>query len=237
MTWVRVDEGMTEHPKVAQLSDAAFRVYVESLCYCNRNLTDGFVPTTIAHQRTKKRAAELVTAGVWDIAPGGYQIHDFHDYQPTKAEVLELREKRSAAGRAGAGKRWGKRDTKTMAKPIASAIAPAIAKPWQNDAPVPDPVPDHIPKEDQSSPSLVATDHLEIKDQTIRPGTAASIERLLARLPDADKGTVGRLVKFAKNGASQADFEDARAALAEVGARSPSRYACHVIAERLKERA
>lgn len=128
MTWVRLDETMVEHPKVAQLSDAAFRIHIDALCYANRNLTDGFVPTVIAHRRSRRRAAELVAAGVWDAAPGGYQIHDFHDYQPTKAEVIELREKRSAAGKKGAdarykvvgkshGKSHGKRDAISMPRP------------------------------------------------------------------------------------------------------------------------
>lgn len=92
-----------------------------------------------------------------------------------------------------------------------------------------------VPKEDQSPPSLraVGADH-EIKDEKISDPVRESIHRLMEDLPDKDNGTLGRLVKLAKNGASQAFFEDARAALKEVRADSPSRYACQVIENRLK---
>jgi hypothetical protein len=222
VTWVRLDDSMPEHPKMVGLTDRAFRQHIAALCYSNRNLTDGAIPLVIAHRLVtsgKRHAGELVTAGIWDTTNDGYQIHDYEDYQPTRAAVMRDREK--TAERVA---RWRARN----------AVTPGNGNAVSNGAP--NPTPTHIPKEDQSSPLRGAIDHLTIKDKTINPGTTASMERLLERLTDATQGTVGRLVGFAKLGASQADFEDARAVIAETNPRSPSRYACHVISERLHQR-
>jgi hypothetical protein len=234
VTWVQIDDGMADHPKIMQLSHGAFRLQVEGLCFANRNLTDGFVPFLAAHRHGKRFATELVKAAVWDDAEGGYSIHDFADYQPSRESVLERRSETAERVR-----NWRRNKQRNAPR---NAVTNSVSNPVSNaggNGPVtlsPDPVPVHIPKEDQSSPSLAATDHLTVKDKSIPPGTAVSIERLLERLPDADQGTVGRLVLFAKHGAVQADFEDARAVIGASSTRSPSRYACSVIAQRLEKR-
>jgi hypothetical protein len=231
MTWVQIDDAMADHPKIMQLSHGAFRVQVEGLCYANRNLTDGFVPRLFAHRHGKRFAVELVTSGVWEQTDGGYQIHDFHDYQPTKAEVLELREKRAQAGRLGAQSRW-----RDKAKPMASAIAPAIANGWQNDAPIPTPPAVNPFLGQSSTPTTQAIDH-QIKNGTnLTPSLQGAILDLAHSLPDATDKTVGRLINLAKRGAQQADFHDARAAVAECHPQHPSSYACTVINNRMKER-
>src|SRR5207249_2516115 len=72
VTWVRIDDSMPDNPVMAGLSDAAFRAWVESLCYCSRNLTDGYVPGRIAAQRWSPKAVdELVTAGRWEALEHG----------------------------------------------------------------------------------------------------------------------------------------------------------------------
>lgn len=43
----------------------------------------------------------LVNAGLWESVPGGYAIHDYHEFQPTKEHVEATREARREAGRAG----------------------------------------------------------------------------------------------------------------------------------------
>lgn len=228
MTWVQIDDAMADHPKIVGLSHGAFRIQIEGLCYANRNLSDGFVPFLAAHRHGKRYATELVNAGVWDPAEGGYAIHDYADYQPSKEEVLERR-----AETAERVRNWRRNRRRNAG---GNAVTNSVSNGRGNGPVTLPPVPVPIPKEDQSSPSLAATDHLTIKDKTINPGTAASMERLLERLTDADQGTAGRLVKLAKRGACQADFEDARASVLELAPKSPSRYACHVIEERLNQR-
>ena len=60
MPWVKLDDGFTDHPKIASLSDSAFRTFVTALCYCNKNLTDGFVPALIARQISTPRGLKEI---------------------------------------------------------------------------------------------------------------------------------------------------------------------------------
>lgn len=100
MPWVRFDDQFPIHRKVKALSDSAFRLHVEAIFWCARNLTDGFVPaedvsdvTTV--RRPHKFIDLLVTRGSWLRVDGGWQIHDYLDYQPAKAKVEEDRKAKS----------------------------------------------------------------------------------------------------------------------------------------------
>lgn len=44
MTWVRVDDHFDEHPKFARAGPLGIALWLVGLAYCNRNLTDGFIP-------------------------------------------------------------------------------------------------------------------------------------------------------------------------------------------------
>lgn len=121
MAWVRLQPEVIDHPKIIGLSDAAFALHIRAICYCNRHMTDGAVPSAALAKIGKPRAVkELLKAKVWHQSDdGNYQIHDYLEYQPSKRSVHESRaglsEIRSDAGRKGAVKRWqsdGKRDGK-----------------------------------------------------------------------------------------------------------------------------
>src|SRR3989442_1137875 len=89
--WVKLDDSFAEHPKILALSDAAFRLHVRALCYCGRYLTDGLIPRSFVGGSRAWR--ELLAAGLWDThAEGGWQIHDWLDYQPTRDAVTQRRE-------------------------------------------------------------------------------------------------------------------------------------------------
>lgn len=122
MSWVKIDDGFAEHRKIAGLSDAAFRMHVAGLCYAARNATDGFVPLGVAKAigGSERRAAELMSAGVWHLAggemlgcascaaraaeagsgtsssscttAGGWVIHDFLQFNPSRAEQEHAQE-------------------------------------------------------------------------------------------------------------------------------------------------
>lgn len=113
MPWVRIDDNFPEHPKWGNSSAFAVQWFVFALCYCNRNLTDGFVPNGVALRLIPtdeslplealpfKVLQELELFGV--IHQGarngvtGYRIHDYLKYQPSKREVE--REKKDAKAR------------------------------------------------------------------------------------------------------------------------------------------
>lgn len=95
MTWVRLDDQFTDHPKLAAVGPVAGWVYVSGLCYAARYLTDGFVPETIALRfagSSPELIENLVECSLWDRVNGGYQIHDFLEYNPPASRVKAERE-------------------------------------------------------------------------------------------------------------------------------------------------
>lgn len=125
MAWVKIDDSFADHPKVASAGPLGMALQVAALCYCNRYLTDGFVPMAVAPRLVYFEGLadpfdvinRLIDAGLWVQVEGGYQIHDYLEYQPSKSEVKETREKRRAAGAKGGqakGKQRAKHDAKQM---------------------------------------------------------------------------------------------------------------------------
>jgi hypothetical protein len=112
VSWVSIDDNAPDHRKQLAAGPAACWLWVCGLCYANRQpARDGFIPEAKALilyplPNVKREIAKLVEVKLWDRADGGYQIHDYADYQPNAAVIEARREARSAAGRAG-GKRSG----------------------------------------------------------------------------------------------------------------------------------
>lgn len=109
MTWVRLDDQFPEHPKVLRVGADAAWLHVSALCYCARQLTDGFVPDgAIGRLAEVKKpvdlAARLVGAGLWAVADGGWQINDYLAYNPSREKVLA--DRNAAAARK---ERWKER--------------------------------------------------------------------------------------------------------------------------------
>lgn len=143
-TYIRVHDGLYEHPKVAGLSDAAFRLLIESWCYCSRNHTDGQMADVIWKRRgTPKARRELVEAGLAEQHAGHVEMHDYLEHQRSAEEIRLLREVRGDTGTYGAHVRWHvvkrkpKKDCEHCfptdgndGKPIANAIANG----WQTDS-------------------------------------------------------------------------------------------------------
>jgi len=106
MTWVRIDDGFPGHPKVLKAGGDAAWLHVCALAYCNHYLTDGFIPTAMLSRLSDRKrptalAARLVEVGLWEEAQTGWQIHDFLEYQSSKASVeaerLKARERMANA--------------------------------------------------------------------------------------------------------------------------------------------
>lgn len=103
MTWVRLDDRFTDNPKVARLSDKAFRVYVTALCYSAGTLSDGHVPRRKALEwGSLKTVGEILAAGLWEEAKFGYSIHDFLDYQQSREQINARRMQNASAAHS----RW-----------------------------------------------------------------------------------------------------------------------------------
>jgi hypothetical protein len=84
----------------------ALFVYLSSLAYCGVHETDGFIPDTALPfvHATRAEAQVLVSSGFWDLAAGGWAIHDWHDRQFSSEENQKRRERAAYA----AQQRWDK---------------------------------------------------------------------------------------------------------------------------------
>jgi hypothetical protein len=93
MPWFKVDDSFDSHPKVVTAGLRSIGLWVKAGPWCARLLTDGFVPVHMLRVwgATKRDAAGLVSAGLWDAVEGGYQFHDWHEYQPTSSQVKDQR--------------------------------------------------------------------------------------------------------------------------------------------------
>ena len=102
MTWVRLADDFTDHPKVVRAGPLAAWLYVCGLTYANRYATDGFipgaqVPRLAAVPDPERLARRLVEATLWEEVEDGYRIHDYGSYQPSAEEIK--RERADAARR------------------------------------------------------------------------------------------------------------------------------------------
>lgn len=108
--FIKVHDAIEDHPKVAPLSDAAFRQLVTAWGWCHRHDTDGRMPAALWLRRgTKKVREELAAAGlVVGVNGSEVEFHDYLEWQQSAEKRKAGREQRRAAGQAG-GKARAKR--------------------------------------------------------------------------------------------------------------------------------
>jgi hypothetical protein len=156
MSWFRVDDGFPEHPKVEGLERnpklymAAITVWTMMGADCARRLTDGFVSVSRLEKvlcrlgkSARNGATALVDCGLWRVVDGGWQYHDWQEYQPTKADVDALRQSKTERQR-----RWRGRAVDASTQPTTGAS--------RDDALVrASPIPSHpIPSQRESAGAL-----------------------------------------------------------------------------------
>lgn len=96
MTWIKLDDGFPNNPKIVGLSDHSFRLYIAGLCYSGKYLTDGFIPEAVVAQFGDP--TELLEKGLWEETFDGIQIGNYTEYQTPKAEVEKKREQSRERG-------------------------------------------------------------------------------------------------------------------------------------------
>lgn len=105
MTWSKFDDAAPKSPKAVTAGNEAWALWAAAIMYCNRHLTDGYVslaalatdclPVPLTPARAKKLADLLCgcrvrPGGVGLFEPAGdglYLVHDFLEWNPSKAEV------------------------------------------------------------------------------------------------------------------------------------------------------
>ena len=158
VTWIKIDDQFADHPKVIQAGPLAGWLYVCGLTYAGRYLTDGFIPAGQLRKladvdNAPELAERLVAARLWEEADGGYMIHDYLKYNPSRAEVeaeRESRAKRQAEWRAK-HMTGTERDANESER---DAVSNTVTKHATNTrpVPVPVPVPDKKDKTDAQTP-------------------------------------------------------------------------------------
>lgn len=118
-----MDPQHPKHPKLhrlGSLAPLAGWLHLSASCYCAEFLTDGFVPRGVmatlasfegivvdgdpaptALALADRMARQPARFRLFEKVAGGFQVHDYLDYNPSRAEVEEMRASRAQAGRAG----------------------------------------------------------------------------------------------------------------------------------------
>ena len=105
---IRLDHGMPEKDTVIELSDSAFRLMVEAICYCSRQESDGRVPKGQMRRMATKPGAieELVRYGHIIDLGDGWELGDYLRWNRAKVEIDSFRKAQGKSGTRGAHMRW-----------------------------------------------------------------------------------------------------------------------------------
>lgn len=109
MSWFALDDGFDTHPKVRRIGNAAAGLFVRLGAYAARHKTDGHIPGPVARDySTAAQLRKLDEVGMLhrdghgcaycpQPEPGGYVIHDYLEYNRSRAQIDER--KAAATGR------------------------------------------------------------------------------------------------------------------------------------------
>lgn len=112
-SWVAFHDEMDEHPKVAPLTDAAYRQWQREIFYSHRHNLDGRIPKH-RWDAIKQRIRDELTkvqpeqeSPLVDVTDGaGAVLHDYLDWQRSAAEAEAARESAAKGGSLGNHRRW-----------------------------------------------------------------------------------------------------------------------------------
>lgn len=175
MSWLRFDDTFPDHPKVLRAGTDAplvIALQVRAVAYASRHLTDGFIPHAFVQLATND-LDEITTCGncdgnaqyksdrwgdlmlslnLWEKCDGGFIIHDYLHYNPSKREIAKNKKQRELASRKGGAATkaaWG-----AETRPGRPRSRPTLRR-----GPVPSPpVPSQDPKEDPPYPPKGGTE-------------------------------------------------------------------------------
>lgn len=93
MSWLRIDDGFTEHHKIVALKRGDRWTWVELLTYCARQNDGGRVPNGISDVLrwiTPTFLARCLQLGLLEVDDGGYRVHDWDDYNTPRITTTEV---------------------------------------------------------------------------------------------------------------------------------------------------
>lgn len=145
MVWFRVNDGLFSSQKWSKTSSKARGLWVTSGSWCAFNLTDGNVPSNMLRTLggTAAAAQNLVDVGLWHKEEDGWSFHDWADYNPTRASVLQ---ERAAAAARVAKHRQKQQDERDRRNGVSNSAPPRAQSPTR-----PDPISTSMAGESSSS--------------------------------------------------------------------------------------
>ncbi|HCS2945725.1 TPA: hypothetical protein OQU49_004325 [Shigella flexneri] len=124
--FARLDLDYADNPKIADLSDAAFRTHIEMVLYSRKYLTDGRIPARTATRWDTDSVSELLlndpeAPSLAKMDDGSYLLHGFEDMQETKAEVQARQQVNARNGAKG-----GRPKTQSVTESPTPAAKPSV---------------------------------------------------------------------------------------------------------------
>jgi hypothetical protein len=163
----RNDNKLHEHEKFLAAGCPATGLWQMCRSWAADNWSDGFIPKYAARRfvdrgdRLAEYAARLVKVGLWEVADGGWQMHDYADWNTTVAERDAERE---------AAKTRMRRVRATPSNPVPTQ-SPPVAHPLPTQCP---PV---APPETAGDEDLFGRTSQQRSRRTSRTGVTTSLQR------------------------------------------------------------
>lgn len=178
--WSKISDDFFRNPKIVAVGRDARDLHIVAICHANEHLTDGFIASHYLRRlaadaeidTVQECVTRLVSGGLWHETEGGWQIHDFLEYNPSREEVLKQRE--DTARRKSD---WKQRNSERRAERQAERVPERVPNGGGTPAPVPGPVPVPISLINPLTPlegeevSLPETDLPSSEEKTPTPKT------------------------------------------------------------------
>ncbi|MFF7096370.1 hypothetical protein ACFY9A_28845 [Streptomyces rubradiris] len=151
MAWFALDDGFDTHPKVRKAGNAAVGLFVRLGVHATKHLTEGHLDGDIVrHYGTAATIRKLITVGMLhepghgctrcpQPAADGYYIHDYLDYNKSRAQIEAAREsarKRQQKGRDNARRNRNGRDSDANLNANSRQNARSSQPNWDENAPL-----------------------------------------------------------------------------------------------------
>jgi hypothetical protein len=97
----RLDTGWHANTKVLRSGAVGMALHAWSISYSDHTLSDGFIPNKAWPSFLERGVKPLIDLHLWEREEGGYRLHDYANYNRTRAQVDAYMAAKAAAGRRG----------------------------------------------------------------------------------------------------------------------------------------
>lgn len=95
--WLKIVADIARQDKFITAGPVASWLWLAGLGYCRTAENNGLIPKAVVPtlvpgmKGAYRHAAQLVSVGLWDEVVGGYAVHDYLDWNPSKEQIESLR--------------------------------------------------------------------------------------------------------------------------------------------------